>query len=313
MEPSRIAAALGDVGHAWLAAGVLLHLAGQVARGVGWHAILRLTFPGAQPLSRRQVVACHVAGAGAGGLLSARGGDLVRVVLVRRRVPQASLPALAGTLVVDATFETAVGVGLGIWAASAGLSAAGVGSLATIAPSLLAAVAVLALVSRSGRFPRLTLGARELVRGMAAYRAPRTLLARAVPWQALGRAARLASIACFLLAFGLPAGFAAIACVATMHSGGRFIPVPGVGAAAGAGLLVASFGAVTGDTAHPEAVAALAVAMPGVLTTIGAVLTVVLVLRLSGLRSPRRAIAGLRREVAVAAEAARPAVRVRPL
>ena len=83
----------------WLVLGVVLHLANQVARGRGWCTLLRDA--SGEDVRRRDAVAAWVAGAGAGGLASARAGDAVRVLLLRRRLPDAGCPLLAGTIVAE--------------------------------------------------------------------------------------------------------------------------------------------------------------------------------------------------------------------
>src|SRR5215210_6846703 len=90
--------ALAGASLGWLALGVLLHLANQAARGRGWFAIVRAASPGDPGLRRRDAVLAWVAGAGAGGVVSARGGDVVRVLLVSRRTESARGSVLAGTL-----------------------------------------------------------------------------------------------------------------------------------------------------------------------------------------------------------------------
>src|SRR5918995_4900496 len=79
----------------WLVLGVILHLANQVARGRGWCTLLRSA--SAEPVRRRDAVLAWVAGAGAGGVASARAGDAVRVLLLRRPLTEAGCPLLAGT------------------------------------------------------------------------------------------------------------------------------------------------------------------------------------------------------------------------
>ena len=60
---------------------------------------------------RRDVLAAWVAGAGAGGVVSARGGDAVRVLVLARRMPGKGNGALlTGTLVAETAGETALGV-----------------------------------------------------------------------------------------------------------------------------------------------------------------------------------------------------------
>ncbi len=72
--------AVAGVAPGWLILGVALHLANQVARGRGWYAVVCKASPEDEAPRRRDVVAAWVAGAGAGGVVSARGGDAVRVL-----------------------------------------------------------------------------------------------------------------------------------------------------------------------------------------------------------------------------------------
>src|ERR1700754_4725256 len=96
----------------WLALGVVLHLANQVARGRGWGAVLRPACGGDPQLRRRDAVAAWMAGAAAAGVTFARGGDAVRVLLLLRRVPRVPAAVLAGTLVAEGAGELAGGLPL---------------------------------------------------------------------------------------------------------------------------------------------------------------------------------------------------------
>src|SRR4051794_14891728 len=98
-----------NVAPAWLALGVLLHLGNQVARGCGWGAVVRAAGP---VVRRRDTIAGWGAGAGAGGLVAARGGDAVRVWVLARRAPGSPWPVLTGTLVAEAAGECLLGVAL---------------------------------------------------------------------------------------------------------------------------------------------------------------------------------------------------------
>src|SRR5829696_5239949 len=89
----------------WLALGVLLHLSNQVARGLGWFSVIRTTSEA--PPRRRDALVAWVAGAGAGGVVSARGGDAVRVLLLGRRMETRG-SVLAGTLVAEAAGDALV-------------------------------------------------------------------------------------------------------------------------------------------------------------------------------------------------------------
>jgi hypothetical protein len=288
--------AIAHAGPGWLAAAVLLHVAGQAARGLGWHAILSSSVcTRERRLGRARTAACHVAGAGAGGLVSARGGDVVRVLLVRRRLKGVSCCTLAGTLVVDAAFETVFGLLLVLWAVSVGLEAAQPG------PGLLLALVALTAVAVVGaRSERVARALRDVRRGLAVLGRPRVYLTRVLPWQVAGRVSRLAAVGCFLAAFGLPVSAAAIGCLVAAHGGGRLVPVPGASAAAGAALLTASFAPVTGYVAEPAALAAVALTLAGLLTLVGVVISTGLLVWLLEVRSPRRVLPALRAGLAQA-------------
>ena len=82
----------------WLVLAVVLHVCGQVSRGVAWRGVLAATWP---EVTRRRVCAWYVCGAGLSGVLSPRGGDAVRVTLARRELRDATWPALARTLCAE--------------------------------------------------------------------------------------------------------------------------------------------------------------------------------------------------------------------
>src|SRR3954468_16097459 len=133
---ARLGEALASAAPGWLALGVVLHLANQVARGRGWYAIVSHACDGTGPPRRRDAVAAWIAGAGAGGVLSARGGDAVRVYLLSRRAPGERTSVLAGTLVCEAAGDSLVGVAL-----VAGAAGDSLGGVAVIVAAMASGVA----------------------------------------------------------------------------------------------------------------------------------------------------------------------------
>src|SRR4051794_760648 len=85
----------------WLAAGLLLHLAAQLVRVRGWWNILRAAYPGERDLRVRDVAASYMAGSGLNGILPARGGDVVKLAFLRRRIERSSYATLAATSVPE--------------------------------------------------------------------------------------------------------------------------------------------------------------------------------------------------------------------
>src|SRR3954463_5816216 len=134
--------AVAGVAAGWLVLGVVLHLANQVARGRGGEAIVA---PSCAAPRKREVVAAWVAGAGAGGVVSARGGDAVRVLVLARRLPgKGNRAILTGTLVAETVGELLLG--LALLACALGV---GVGPSAGPSPKL-ALYATAALLALTG-------------------------------------------------------------------------------------------------------------------------------------------------------------------
>jgi uncharacterized membrane protein YbhN (UPF0104 family) len=314
---SGIAGALAGAAPGWLALGVALHLANQVARGCGWHVIVRTATAGDPDLRRRDSVGAWVAGAGAGGVVSARGGDAVRVVLLGRRVPRAGAPCLAGTLVAEGAGDLTVGAAIVAIALALGVGPQ-VGAPGQGALWLVAAIPVALVLYRTGRrvacVRRVAAG---VATGCAPLREPRTYVRRVLPWQLVSRACRAGAIACFLAAFGLPVTPAVVVLVMLAQGGARLVPFAPASVGAGAAMLAATFEPVTGTAVPAGQVAAFFVGTSTALTVVGTGLALAICLRAArwqalaeGVRRARRggqvASANAGRNVGVGVEAGRP-------
>ncbi len=270
---------MGIAAGGWLLLGVALHLANQVTRGRGWFALVRTACDGRCSLRRRDAIAAWVAGAGAGGLVSARGGDAVRVLLLRRRLPDEGCPLLAGTLVAEGVGERAIGVLVLAVAVSFGVGPQ-LGASTTLLAALGAgAVALVALVLITRRVPRLSRILAGIRRGCAPLRSPGAYVRGVLPWQLASRACRLGSLACFLAAFGVPVSFAAVLLVAFAQGGGRLVPFAPASVGASVAMLAASFGPVTGSAVSAERLAAFFVGTSTVLTIVGTGLALAICVR----------------------------------
>jgi uncharacterized membrane protein YbhN (UPF0104 family) len=272
----------------WLVLAVVLHVCGQVSRGVAWRGVLAATWP---EVTRRRVCAWYVCGAGLSGVLSARGGDAVRATLAKRELRDATWPALAGTLAAEASFESAFGAVLmvvAVWL--------GVGTLHGPSPVLLvgAAVAMLAIAALALRSRRLRRLAGEVGRGLAVLRTPGRCARQVLPWQVLSRTLRVGSATCFLLAFGLPVAPAVVVAACAALGSGSAMPLPGAGPAAiGAALLVA-VPLAAGHAVDRGDVASLAIVWPTALTAVGITLSLTLLAALCGARTPRALVRAAR-------------------
>ena len=275
------AGALTGAAPGWIVLGVVLHLANQLARGLGWHSIVCSARGDAPAPRRRDSVCAWVAGAGAGGILSARGGDAVRVLVLSRRVPGSRGSVLAGTLVAEAAGDTLVGVavlvlavGLGV-APALGFGLPGAATAAWIAVGLLllALACSVAKHRHEARAPRPPGRLRRIAAGVGCGCAPLTrpgsFACRVLPWQIASRALRAAALACFLAAFHLPATVAAVLLVMLAQSGGRLVPLAPASVGASVGMLAAGFGPVTGAAVSATALAGFLIGMSTVLTLAG--------------------------------------------
>ena len=283
---------LGSVDPLWLVAGVVLHLCSQLARGRGWHAVICAAHPDEAPPRRRDVLATWIAGAGASGVLSARGGDALRILLMKRHMTT-TCPRLVGTLAAETIAETLLGVLLTVWALSAGLVPGlhrpGLAMAALIAAGV---VALVLLVRRAGRrFPALGRACADARCGLAMLGSPGCYLRRVASWSVLSRALRIVSLACFLAAFGLPVSLTAALVVMVAHSSGRLVPFSPAGAGASLGLLVAAFPVVTSTSVSAGRLTEFYLGTTGLLTVVGIALSGLVLVRELGLAGARRVAA----------------------
>jgi hypothetical protein len=290
----------------WFAAGLLLHLLQQLVRTRGWFNIIRAAYPGAQELRARDVTLAYLAGAGLNGVVPARGGDVAKLYLIRRRAPRMRWSTLMATFVPETLFESAVGVGLIVWALSQGFlpvpAPRGLPwvdvSLVIAHPLLSAAVAAAAGAGLVPIVRALRRRARPLLaslrQGIAILDSPRDFLRRVVSWQALGRAIRLGSIACFLAAFALPVTLATVVLVMAAQSGTKIIPI----APASAGLRIAMLGygfvEVTGEAVDIARITAFSFGVGAALYLTALGISVAILGREFGTASPRRMVERLR-------------------
>src|SRR3954447_11240231 len=274
-----LVSAVGGVSPGWLVLGVVLHLLNQVARGHGWHAVVTAACDADAEPRRRDAVAAWVAGAGAGGVVSARGGDAVRVLVLARRSPGTSRALLTGTLVAECAGETALGAALLVVGLAVGVGP-DLGPSATTGlyalAALLAAGGVYLLARRSARVKGFLAKAAH---GCALLRCPKAYSREVLPWQVASRLFRLGALGCFLAPFPLPAPPAAVMLVVFAQCSGRLLPFSPASVGAGAAVLAASFGPVTGAAVPAAQVAAFFLGTSAVLTIVCTAVATAILLR----------------------------------
>lgn len=294
----------------WLLAGVLLHVLHQVVRTRGWFNIIRAAYPGATELRARDVTIAYLAGSGLNGVVLARGGDLAKLYLIRRRAPEMRWSTLVATFVPETLFETALGIGLVIWALSRGLLPVPTApsELPTLDVSLFirhpfiatggAAAAGVAVVVLLGALRERARMLRERLRqGLAILDRPRDFVGGVVTWQALGRLIRLGSLACFMAAFALPVTVATVVLVMAAQGGGRIIPIAPVSAGLRIAMLTYGFVEVTGEAVNIASITAFAFGVGAALFVTGLAISIAILARELSTVSPRRMMQRLRKRL----------------
>jgi len=302
-----VADGVASVSPGWLLAGVLLHVLHQVVRTRAWFHIIRAAYPGADEVRARDVTAAYLAGAGLNGVVPARGGDVAKLYLLRRRAGDLRWSTLAATFVPETLFETVVGVGLVVWLLFEGFLPIplGAGDVPALDVSLLiqhpvvsAAVAAAAAVAgallvRALR-RRLTGLTARLRQGLAILDRPARFATAVVPWQALGRVIRLGSLACLMTAFALPVTLTTALLVMAAQGGGRIGPLAPVSAGLRIAMLAYGFVEITGQAVDIAQLTAFSFGVGVTLWATGLSVAVIILAREIGTASPRTLVRTMR-------------------
>src|SRR5947208_12431204 len=111
---------LASVSWAALAIALGLHVTKVLLRTVAWRNILRAAFP-RERVRPAPVCGAYVAGVGINSIVPGRGGDLVKLFLVRQRLPGATYTTLASTLVAETLLDFLLAGGFFLWALTQGV------------------------------------------------------------------------------------------------------------------------------------------------------------------------------------------------
>jgi hypothetical protein len=235
----------------WWALGgaAAVQLLAGIVRTRAWFHVIRHSWREASELRYRDVVLAHLGGAGWNGVLPARAGDAVKIVLVSRRMRERRLTLVASTLVppalVEAVFTALLVVGLlatSLVTLDALSSALPLAGTALVVAGAVCAALVAALIFRR-RLKQLLRDARA---GLAVLGRPRVMSTRVVPWLVVGRALRLLAFALVLVAAGVPFGLGPALALMALQG-----VTPSAGAAATAAR-IALLAAVLGGTGAAE-------------------------------------------------------------
>jgi uncharacterized membrane protein YbhN (UPF0104 family) len=293
-----------------LALGVVLYIIAQAVRTRGWHTILLAAYPGSG-LKARHTMAAYLAGAGLNGVIPARGGDIVKLWLLHRRIPGARYPTLAATFLPETLFETLFGFGLVIWALSKGFLPVPTSSgelphvdvtLVIEHPFISTAVAGGVGLAVYGLYRLLRRRISDLTarlrQGVRVLGDPWRFLTHVASWQALARLIRLGSLAAFMGAFSLPVTLSTVVLVMAAQGGGRIIPLAPASAGLRLAMLSYGFVEVTGKVVDIAEITAFTFGVGALLMIAGLLVGLACLGAELETWSPRRALAAAREAAA---------------
>ncbi|CAN5219676.1 hypothetical protein BH24ACT23_BH24ACT23_09920 [soil metagenome] len=243
---------LGSVGWGYLAIALVLSLGLQLCRAHAWANALRVAYPAAG-IREREIGAAFLIGTGLNGILPAKGGDAIKIVLAKRSVRGSSYPAIVSSFVVLAPFDSAAGLVVLLYAITQGLlprlpeipdlPAFEISFWAENPDALLLALTVagIALIALFVFLARRIEGFWARVRqGVAIMREPTRYLREVVAWQAAGWILRFVSFYLFLDAFGIGGSVEKVLLVMSVQAIAGALPFTPGGVGAQQALLVAT-------------------------------------------------------------------------
>jgi uncharacterized membrane protein YbhN (UPF0104 family) len=201
----------------WLGLAAAGQLCKLVAVSRAWRNIVAAAYPEAR-VRWRQMFGAYVSGTGVNALIPARGGDAVKLFIAKRRIAGATYTTLVATVLLQTLFDMLVAGCFVLWAIALGLLP-GVHVLPDL-PSLdygwafrhpkAGLVLFVLLLFFGGLLAVWTVERVEdfrerIARGFSAFRDREYYIRRVVPWQVADWLLRLATVFCFLRAFGISA------------------------------------------------------------------------------------------------------------
>ncbi len=201
----------------FLGLAIACHIVKLLFRSVAWCNIVRAAYP-TDRLKYRTALGAYVAGVGVNSIVPARGGDVVKMYLVKHRLQDATYVTLAPTLIVETLFDFFTAGALIAWALATGVLPTHQlysripavdwkfflrhERATTIALAILLAVAVVGFVWARRRYAEFRAHVRQ---GFAILGNRRRFMVAVIVPQAISWFLRIASLFFFLRAFGVTA------------------------------------------------------------------------------------------------------------
>ncbi|MDX6637011.1 MAG: hypothetical protein QOJ01_522 [Solirubrobacterales bacterium] len=243
---------LADIGWGSLAAGLLLSLVMQIMRGHAWANAIRAAYPDTK-VSERRIVASFLVGAGLNGVLPARGGDAMKIVLAKRSVAGSSFPTIITSFAVLTPFDSGIGILVLLYAVTQGLlpSPPRLPNLPAFDisfwaahPQLLTLVLTVIGIGSVVGFAILARRAeafwQRVKQGLVIFSEPRRYAGEVLAWQLAGWILRFASFWLFLNAFHIGGSIQNVLLVMSVQAISGALPFTPGGAGAQQALLVAT-------------------------------------------------------------------------
>lgn len=231
---------------------LLCLLAMQLCRAWAWRNVLRAAYP-EQKIPFLPLSAAYLAGAGINAVIPAHAGDVTKIFLVKRQIPDSSYPAITSSFLVQTVFDTTVGVLVLLYAISQGLlpplpkipdlPAFELSFWADHPKTLAITVGVLLVVLVLGT---IWLGRhvrrfwQRVKQGVVILTQPRRYLREVAAWQGVGWLFRFAAFWFFLEAFGVGGSVGNVMLVMSVQGIANVIPFTPGGAGAQQALLFAT-------------------------------------------------------------------------
>lgn len=243
---------LSEIHWGAFALALLCLLAMQLSRAWAWRNVLHAAYPD-QRISFTRLSAAYLAGAGINAIIPAHAGDVTKVFLVKRQIPDSSYPAVTSSFLVQTIFDTGIGLLVLAYAITQGLlpPLPRIPDLPAFELSfwadhpnvffitvgvLLAAIAV-GIYLLAHRVRRFWARVRQ---GVVILTQPRRYLREVAAWQGVGWLLRFAAFWFFLDAFGIGGSVGNVLLVMSVQAIANVIPFTPGGAGAQQALLVAT-------------------------------------------------------------------------
>lgn len=227
-------------------------LAMQLSRAWAWRNVLQTAYP-ARRISFLRLGAAYLAGAGINAVVPAHAGDVTKVFLVKRQIPDSSYPAVTSSFLVQSVFDTVAGLLVLFYAISQGLLPslpelphipafeisfwANHPQAFLIATGVLLAAIGVAIYYLGHHVRRFWARVRQ---GLVILTMPSRYLREVAAWQGIGWICRFAAFWFFLEAFGIGGSVGNVMLVMSVQAIANVIPFTPGGAGAQQALLVAT-------------------------------------------------------------------------